>query len=172
MILTHTASSVPLQPSMRSHQPRGGRCGAGRAARGGGSGRSPLGPALPPALLFPHSLPVGALPAQLALLCRGCLLWHMVPAALLRPPACPVVGACTSAARLGPLGQQRQRAPARRLAAGCPCLAPSLPLPSPAACRAYLDAAGGPRPLLAASFSEWVQERRELKFLLSQLDLS
>lgn len=39
-------------------------------------------------------------------------------------------------------------------------------------CRAYLDSFRGPRPLLPASFSEWVQERRELKFLLSQLDLS
>lgn len=48
---------------------------------------------------------------------------------------------------------------------------PSTAAPSP--CRsAYLDAAGGPRPLLAASFSEWVLERRELKFLLSTLDLS
>jgi hypothetical protein len=48
---------------------------------------------------------------------------------------------------------------------------PSVPGPA-LPCSAYLDAAGGPRPLLAASFSEWVQERRELKFLLSTLDLS
>lgn len=37
--------------------------------------------------------------------------------------------------------------------------------------RAYLDSTsgGGARALLAPSFSEWVMERRELKFLLSQL---
>jgi hypothetical protein len=37
-------------------------------------------------------------------------------------------------------------------------------------CRAYLESQ--PSSLLAASFGEWVRERRELKFLLSQLDLA
>jgi hypothetical protein len=36
--------------------------------------------------------------------------------------------------------------------------------------RVYLE--GQPNSLLALSFSEWVRERRELKFLLSQLDLN
>ncbi|PSC67685.1 paladin isoform X1 [Micractinium conductrix] len=38
--------------------------------------------------------------------------------------------------------------------------------------RAYLDGGGGGRGVLSASFSEWVTERRELKFLMSQLSLS
>lgn len=50
--------------------------------------------------------------------------------------------------------------------------APPLLLPPPCClhCRAYLESQ--PSSLLAASFGEWVRERRELKFLLSQLDLA
>ena len=49
------------------------------------------------------------------------------------------------------------------------CLPDSLPRSRRCWRRVYLDSQ--PRSLLAASFSEWVRERRELKFLLSQLDL-
>ena len=51
---------------------------------------------------------------------------------------------------------------------------PSPPLPPLLRCRcdrrAYLDSCA--RTLLPPSFSEWVQERRELRFLLSHLDFS